>query len=153
MPSRKRAQGQAWRVRGAAPPGRGRANVCRHWCSRLDSAQQQVVDTFVEEWSEVERGVAMKDTSPFINKHPELFQIDENQSLMHSWLVSRGTDDLLRQVNKNHPKFGVAQINAFMLLFLEGSNFTKENTHESFDSGLSFLKHRESLLKDADGPL
>ena len=153
MPSRKRAQGRARRARAAAPPGGGRADICWHgFASRhsLKPTQRQVIDTFAKEFNNLwsERSHFMVNVTRAMNeileKHPEIFSSEESRTLIHSFMVSSGTEALLQHVNENGYWLRKAQIHACMLLSLEGCDFTKEEPFNPFDLDFQ-IKHRNVL--------
>ena len=108
------------------------------------------MDTFSEQTNNLpKRGLSHKDIRLFMPKtfktHPNLFRVDENRKLIQSYLLSGGTDCLLENMKGNDPKLKGAEVNAHMLLFLEGCDFTKENPFDFPDLAGFFTKHRDLL--------
>ena len=104
--------------------------------------------TFAEElgslWSEGEteaKGMTQIMTTLF-KKQPEFFRNDKTRTFIHNWLVSSGSD-FLQDANDNNSKLKNAELNADMLVFLEGYDSTKENP---FDLDFDFsMKHRDMM--------
>ena len=153
MPSsRKRAQGRARRARAAAPPGGGRADICCHGLpsrASLKSTQRPVLDTFMEELgrslpSERDEAATRSPVTmaKIFRKQPELFRNDENRTLIRKFIVSQGTDTLLRNADGNDSELRLTSINADMLLVLEGYDSTKENAFDFYDLDF-FMKRRD----------
>lgn len=151
MPSRKRAQGQTRKAKASAVSGGERAEICRHGFPILNSRQQQVIDTFSEElkkcWPEIGANLfEMQDIMiKILETHPNLFRVDENRKLISNDLVFNVANNLLEKYNENDSELEFAQMNTYILLYVEGHDFTKDNPFSCVDPHF-IVKHRNLML-------
>ena len=129
--------------------GGKRAEICRHGLPPLRSAQMQVMGTFCDSVITccIEGGqnntschwVAVKVLENNLNS----FRLNENRKLIQTFLVAKGTTDLLEHVKIDDADLSPAEVFARMLLLLEGCDFTEQNPFDLAYSKAFALKHQD----------
>ena len=133
MPSRKRNKGRTRKAWAAAPPRVEPTKTCAHGCpSPLNSTQSQMIDSFSEELHSVcteKQGTPANGLRFMLHIHkkqPHLFQPGDNRALLQKWLVTKGTGDLLKELDEQRPNHGLAFAAEQMILYVENLDHAKD---------------------------